>query len=207
MGHYLRTLRVVIVIAVVTIVIGCGASPPIESITGPSVSREPATDPPPIDPSTATPSATYTIGFSSLRENRAPFSSHIESGFTISVVSADWIALTTYGNPQPFIEFIGPAGVTMTGELRIAAGGAPFWLNSIDVYSSTTKIPYVIEGFLNSELMFSVVDVVGNTFGAFARRSNPKADVPVKEIRIRLSNPSAPCCGNPMGVDNIVVSR
>ena len=95
----------------------------------------------------------------------------------------------------------------MTGELRVTAGGAPFWLNSIDVYSSTTKIPYVIEGFLNSELMFSVVDVVGNTFGAFARRSNPKADVPVKEIRIRLSNPSAPCCGNPMGVDNIVVSR
>jgi hypothetical protein len=154
-----------------------------------------------------TPSATYTLGFSSLRENRAPFSSHAESGFTISVVSADWIALTTYGNPQPFIEFIGPAGVTMTGELRVTAGGAPFWLNSIDVYSSTTKIPYVIEGFLNSELMFSVVDVVGNTFGAFARRSNPKADVPVKEIRIRLSNPSAPCCGNPMGVDNIVVSR
>ena len=206
MRHVLRAARVIVVIAFVTIVIGCGASPSTEPITGPSVSREPATEPtPPID--AVTPSATYTLGFSSLRENRAPFSSHAESGFTISVVSADWIAVTTYGNPQPFIEFIGPAGVTMTGELRVTAGGAPFWLNSIDVYSSTTKIPYVIEGFLNSELMFSVVDVVGNTFGAFARRSNPKADVPVKEIRIRLSNPSAPCCGNPMGVDNIVVSR
>jgi hypothetical protein len=160
-----------------------------------------------IDPSTVKPSATYTIGFSSLRENRAPFTTHLESSFSVYVVSADWIALTTYGNPQPFIEFYGPAGVTTTGEIRVNAGGAPFWLNSIDFYSSTTKIPYVIEGFLNGEQTFAVSDVIGNTFGAFARRSNPKADVPVQEIRIRLSNPSAPCCSNPMGVDNIMVSR
>jgi len=26
-------------------------------------------------------------------------------------------------------------------------------------------------------------------------------------VRIRLSNPSAPCCTNPMGLDNIVLSR
>src|SRR5262245_9413517 len=206
MRHDLRALRFIVVIVLVTIAIGCGASQN-QSITGPSISREDADQAPSIDASTAKPSATYTIGFSSLRENRAPFNTHTESGFSISVVSADWIALTTYGNPQPFIEFIGPAGVTATGELRVTAGGAPFWLNSIDFYSSTTKIPYVIEGFLNTELMFSVVDVVGNTFGAFARRSNPEADVSVKEIRIRLSNPSAPCCANPMGVDNIVVSR
>jgi hypothetical protein len=208
MHRCLRALYVALVIVPVTAVIGCGASESTESTTGPSVSREPAADQTPgIDASTVTPSATYTIGFSALRENRAPFTTHAESGFSISVVSADWMALTTYGNPQPFIEFTGPAGVTTTGELRVTAGGAPFWLNSIDLYSSTTKIPYVIEGFLNSALMFSIVDVVGNTFGAFARRSNPKADVPVQEIRIRLSNPSAPCCGNPMGVDNIVVSR
>jgi hypothetical protein len=184
------------------------ATGPSESITGPSASRETVADQMPrIDSSPMKPSTTYTIGFSTLRENRAPLTTHVESGFSISVVSADWIALTTYGNPQPFIEFYGPAGVTTTGELRITAGGAPFWLNSIDFYSSTTKIPYVIEGSLNSKQMFAVSDVIGNTFGAFARRSNPKADVPVQEIRIRLSNPSAPCCSNPMGVDNIVVSR
>ena len=182
--------------------IGCGAS---ESLTGPSTA--PASVAARIDPSTVKPAATYAIGFSSLRENRAPFTSHAESGFDVTVVSADWMSLTTYGNPQPFIEFFGPAGVTTTGELRITAGGAPFWLNAIDFYSSTTRIPYVIEGFLNAEQMFSLIDVIGNTFGAFARRFNPKADVPVQEIRIRLSNPSAPCCSNPMGVDNIVVSR
>jgi len=117
------------------------------------------------------------------------------------------MAITTYGNPQPFVQFTAPAGTTSTGELRVTANGAPFWLNSFDLYSSTTKIPYVIEGTLNSEPAFTVIDGVGNTFGAFARRTNPKADTPVQEIRIRLSNPSAPCCSNPMGIDNIVVSR
>jgi|SRR5215471_5430388 len=202
MRHDVRTLRAFLAVVLVTVVTGCGAS---ESITTPSA---PATDEMPrIDPSTVKPSTTYTIGFSSLRENRAPFTNHAESGFSVSVVSADWMSLTTYGNPQPFIEFSGPAGVTTTGELRITADGAPFWLNSIDFYSSTTKIPYVIEGFLNSAQMFAVVDVIGNTFGAFARRSNPNSDMPVQEIRLRLSNPSAACCGNPMGIDNIVVSR
>jgi hypothetical protein len=219
MRRCLRALLVITVIVFVTALIGCGASESIsgpsgstssasESIAGPTVSREAVADQmPEIDASAVTPSATYTIGFSSLRENRTSFTTHVESGFRISVVSADWIALTTYGNPQPFIQFYGPAGATMTGELRVTADGAPFWLNSIDFYSSTTKIPYVIEGSLNSKQMFVVSDVIGNTFGAFARRWNPKADVPVQELRIRLSNPSAPCCGNPMGVDNIVVSR
>jgi len=219
MRHYVRALLVIFVVVVVTALIGCGGSEsisgpsksitaPIASIPGPSASGEALVDQMPrIEPPTVKSSTTYTIGFSSLRENRVPFTTHLESGFRISVVSADWIALTTYGNPQPFIEFFGPAGVTAAGELRVTADGAPFWLNSIDFYSSTTKIPYVIEGFLNSAQMFAVSDVIGNTFGAFARRSNPKADVPVQEIRIRLSNPSAACCGNPMGVDNIVVNR
>src|SRR4030095_13950806 len=185
MRHDLQALVVILVIVLGTALIGCGASEsisgpsgsipsPSESITGATVSREAVADQmPEIDASTVKPSATYTIGFSSLRENRVPFTTHVESGFRISVVSADWIALTTYGNPQPFIEFYGPAGVTMTGELRVTADGAPFWLNSIDFYSSTTKIPYVIEGSLNSKQMFAVSDVIGNTFGAFARRSNP----------------------------------
>jgi hypothetical protein len=180
---------------------GCGGA-----ATAPSMTSTPVAAPR-IDPSTIKPSITYTIGFSSLRENRAPFTGHAESGFDVSAVSAQWMALTTYGNPQPFVEFSGPAGVTTTGELRITAGGSPFWFNSIDLYSSTTKIPYVIEGFLNSDQIYASVDVIGNTFGAFARRSNPNADMAVQEIRIRLSNPSAPCCSNPMGVDNIVVSR
>jgi hypothetical protein len=75
-----------------------------------------------IDPALVKPTASYTIGFSALRDNRAPLTSHVESGFTISTVSGAWMALTTYGNPQPFIQFTTPAGVTGTGEISITAG-------------------------------------------------------------------------------------
>ncbi len=160
-----------------------------------------------INPEGLTPTSSYTIGFSALRENKAAITTHVESVFTVSAVAGDWMAITTYGNPQPFIEFNSAAGTTVIGEVRVTAGGAAFWLNSLDFYSSTTKIPYVIEGFLSGEQRFTVIDVIGNTFGAFARRLNPNAGVVVDEIRIRLSNASAPCCGNPMGVDNIVLSR
>jgi hypothetical protein len=205
MQRTLRILVLAVTVAFLAVVSACGGP---ESTTAPSAATASASNPfPRVDPSTLKPSTTYTIGFSSLRDNRVRFATHVESGFTVSVVAANWISLTTYGNPQPFVEFNAPAGMTTTGELRITAGGEPFWLNSIDFYSSTTKIGYVIEGYLNNELTFSVVDVIGNTFGAFARRGNPRADTPVQEIRLRLSNPAAPCCENPMGVDNIVVSR
>jgi hypothetical protein len=160
-----------------------------------------------IDPAFLTPSANYTIGFSGLRENRAAVPTHTESGFTVSAVAAEWVGITTYGNPLPSLQFMTAAGVTTTGEIRITAGGAPFWLSSVDFYSSTTRIPYVIEGFLSSEPVFTVVNVLGNTFGNFVRTPNPRADAPVDVVLIRLSNPAAPCCGNPMGIDNIVLNR
>lgn len=160
-----------------------------------------------IDPTGLTPSANYTIGFSGLRDNRAAVPTYTESGFTIAPVSAEWVGITTYGNPLPSLQFMTGAGVTTTGEIRITAAGAPFWLRSVDFYSSTTRIPYVIEGFLSSEPVFTVVNVLGNTFGNFVRAPNPRADAPVDVVLIRLSNPAAPCCSNPMGVDNIVLNR
>jgi hypothetical protein len=160
-----------------------------------------------IDPTDLRPSVNYTIGFAGLRDNRAAVPTYMESGFTISTVSAEWMAITTYGNPLPSLQFMTAPGVTMTGEIRITSAGAPFWLNSIDFYSSTTRIPYVIEGSLSAEPAYTVVNVLGNTFGAFARTLNPRSNVPIDAVVIRLSNPAAPCCGNPMGVDNIVLTR
>jgi hypothetical protein len=161
-----------------------------------------------IDPTSLKPAATFTIGFSALRENRAPFTALVESGFTISTVSGPWMSVTTYGNPQPFIQFNTSGGMTGTGEISVTAAGAPFWLTSVDFYSSTTRIPYVMEGFLSGEQMFSAVDVIGNTFGNFARRPSPRPDLAVDLVLIRLSNPSTLVgSSNPMGVDNIIVSR
>jgi hypothetical protein len=46
-----------------------------------------------------------------------------------------------------------------------------------------------------------------NTFGTFVTVVNPAAAALIDTLVISLSNPSAPCCSNPMGVDNIVVSK
>jgi hypothetical protein len=161
-----------------------------------------------IDPAGLAPSANYTIGFSALRENRAAVTTYTESGFTISVIAPQWVGITTYGNPLPSLQFFA-AGGTVTGELQVTADGAPFWLRSVDVYSSVTRIPYVIEGLLSGEPMFTQLDVLGNTFGNFARVANSRPELPVDRLNIRLSNPRPPgfSGNNPMGVDNIVLNR
>jgi len=161
-----------------------------------------------IDPAGLTPSANYIVGFSGLRENRAAVATYAESGFTISTVSPEWVGITTFGNPLPFIQFFASSG-TVTGEIRISAAGAPFWLRSVDFYSSVTRIPYVIEGFLSSEPVFTQLDVLGNTFGNFARVLNTRPDLAVDVLLIRLSNPIPPGVSgtNPMGVDNITLGR
>ena len=162
-----------------------------------------------IDPTGLTPSANYTIGFSGLRENRAVVTTYTESGFTITPVSAQWVGITTYGNPLPSLQFFAPAGSTVTGEFEVSAAGAPFWLRSIDLYSSVTRIPYVVEGFLSGEPIFTQLEVLGNTFGNFVRVANSRAELPVDRLHIRLSNPLPGATGgsNPMGVDNIVLNR
>ena len=161
-----------------------------------------------IDPAGLKPSTNYTIGFSALRENRAAVAMYTESGFVISPISAQWVAITTYGNPLPSLQFFA-AGGTVTGELQVIADGAPFWLRSLDFYSSVTRIPYVIEGFLSGEPMFTQLEVLGNTFGNFVRVANSRPDLPVDRLNIRLSNSLPPGLSgnNPMGVDNIILDR
>jgi hypothetical protein len=159
-----------------------------------------------VDAVSIRPTANYTLGFAALTESGAPVTSHAEFGFGVAILSAEWTALG-YGNPRPSISYTSPGGVTTTGEIRITADGAPFWFTSVDLYSSTTRIPHVFEGFLDSEPVYTVLDVLGNTFGSFVRVRNPHADKPIDALVIRLSNPAAQCCRNPVGIDNVVLSR
>jgi len=161
-----------------------------------------------IDPAGLRPSTNYTIGFSGLRDNRAAVSTYSESGFTVSAVSPEWVGITTFGNPGPFLQFSASGG-TVTGEVRISSGGAPFWFRSFDVYSSVTRIPYVVEGSLSAEPAFTQLEVLGNTFGNFVRVPSRTPDLPVDAVLIRLSNPAPTTFSgtNPMGIDNIVLNR
>jgi hypothetical protein len=157
------------------------------------------------DPTNLTPTSRATIAFGNV--GAVPIAKYEESGFTVSAVLGNWAGLLTYGNPAPFVQFSSAAGVTTTGEIRITADGVPLWLTSLDLYSSTTPIPYVLEGLRGEQSVYSVSGTLGNTFGRFATVTNARADVPVDALLIRLTNNAAPCCGNPMGVDNIALRR
>jgi hypothetical protein len=89
------------------------------------------------------------------------------------------------------------------GRIEITRDSSPFQFYAVDVYSSMTPIPYRFTGFLDSQLVFDVTETEPNTFGGFATVENPQYFKFVDTLEITLTNPLS---GNPMGLDNIVVS-
>jgi len=165
-----------------------------------ALTRQPAPPPPPPPPAGAT-----IIGFNGLTANEAPISSYAESGFTLST-SGEWVASTTYGNPAPFVQFFAAAGSTVTAEIRVTAGGSVFNFHTVDLYSSTTTIPYTITGLRNSSAVFSLAGTLPNTFGNFRTVANPDSAAAIDTLSIVLTNTSA-APRNPMGLDTIVLTR
>jgi hypothetical protein len=160
----------------------------------------------PSSESTASSSAADpTIDFSGLADG-APLTTYTEFGYTVSAMSGEWSVRTTYGHPAPFVQFWASGGSTVTGDIQVRAGGSVFYFRSVDLYSSTTPIPYTIRGTRNSTTVFTISDTVPNTFGNFRTVVNPNATQPIDTLSIALSNAAAPCCRNPMGLDTIVVS-
>jgi hypothetical protein len=147
-----------------------------------------------------------TITFSGLVVEGAPVTTYSEAGFTVSAVTASWTARTTYGNPAPFIEFLADAGTTVTGELHVSAGGAPFYFKAADLYSSLTPIPYTFTGLRGSTVVFKEAGTVPNTFGSFMTVSNSHSQDLIDTLSIALTNPAPLRGGNPMGLDNIVLT-
>jgi len=156
---------------------------------------------PPMGPSTPCP----TIGFDGAGPAAAPVTTHTNCGFTVTATTPNWTVWTGYGHPAPFIGFMSADGEKTTGEIRVTAARGKFKFESVDLYSSITAIPYVIVGLANSAPVFSLQSTHGNTYGDFATISNPNADADIDTLVIELSNSSAPCCSNPMGLDNIVL--
>ena len=147
-----------------------------------------------------------TISFGTLSADGSQVAVYSESGYSISTAGA-WQARTTFGNPGPFIQFVTPASTMGVGTLTLFADDhRPFVLRSIDVYSSITPIPYTISGVRDFSVVFSMSDTLPNTFGNFKTVVSTHPGDLVDTVSIQLTNPST-CCQNPMGVDNIVVSR
>ena len=156
---------------------------------------------------TAVSTSSVTITFVGLSSNGSKFKGYSQSGYTVSPTSGDWEVLATYGNPLPSIIFNRLATQsTITAEVTVTAGGAAFHFGSVDLYSSITTIPHVFIGRLKGTQVFSVAGEEGNTFGSFVTVANPNSSDTIDTLVIRLSNPETPCCPNPVGLDNIVVS-
>ena len=138
--------------------------------------------------------------------------SYTEAGFTVNVQAASWTVLGTYGNPLPSIQFAAvPTEPFTVGQLQVTAGGALFTFTSVDLYSSVTTIPYSVSGLLNGVPQFIHNGTVPPTSGRFATVSGPTVNIPIDTLIIGISNVPPPTCAtcatNPMGVDNIAVSR
>jgi hypothetical protein len=146
------------------------------------------------------------IAFDDVGSDGAPFTTYTRCGLTVAATTSNWTVSTSYGRPAPFIRFSSPAGATTVGEVIVTAAGAKFRFQSVDLYSSTTPIPYVITGISNSATVFTMQGTQGNTSGNFATVVNPNPTMQIDALVIRLSNPAAPCCWNPMGLDNIVIA-
>jgi hypothetical protein len=82
----------------------------------------------------------------------------------------------------------------------VTTGGSAFRFSSVDLYSSTTTIPYVFTGLKGATKVFSVSGTVPNTFGNFASVANPNAGDLIDTLVIELTNGVAQ---NPMGLDNV----
>ena len=146
------------------------------------------------------------VGFDGLSVDAASVITYTESGFKVSAMSGDWSVRTTYGNPSPLIQFWAPGGSTVVGEIQVGAAGSAFYFKSVDLYSSTTPIPYTIKGLRKSSTVFTVTDALPNTFGNFRTVANPNSGDIIDMLSIVLTNSAAPCCRNPMGLDNIVLT-
>ena len=154
----------------------------------------------------STPPRNVTVTFSGLNANAMPVAIYGESGFSISANPGNWVVSLTYGNPAPFIQFAAAAGNSVTGQIQVFADlHAAFRFKSVDLYSSTTRIPYTISGVRDGAVVFTVADALPNTFGNFRTVVNPRGTDLIDTLTISLSNSSAPCCSNPMGLDNIVL--
>jgi hypothetical protein len=132
------------------------------------------------------------------------FTNYTESGLTVSALSGNWVV--GFGHPPPGIDFINPTLTTQTASISVTDGGFPFKFSSIELFSSTTAIPYTFTGLLNGSIVETNSATVPMTFGNFVKVGGFQSDVTIDTLQVTLSNPAVPFTGNPVGLDNIEVA-
>jgi hypothetical protein len=160
------------------------------------------------EPTSLVPPGSYNLDFTELKgADKTEFKGSETNGFHISPLSRNWLVGEQYGHPPPYIYFVREASETkpVSGSVLITASGQTFLLESVDIYSSVERTPYVITGFVGERKVFVLGDVVPNTFGNFARVDNPHKSTPVNRVSINLETYTENPVSNPVGIDNIAV--
>ena len=136
----------------------------------------------------------------------SPFTSYMEFGSTVTALTNNELVGQSSGNPGPYIYFVAQPNQTLTETIAVTEGGTKFSFSSIDLYSSITTIPYIFTGILNNSQVFVASGIVPHTFGKFATVMNPYSTVQIDTLDVTLTDATPPCCSNPMGLDNIVLT-
>jgi hypothetical protein len=150
-----------------------------------------------------------TITFGRLGPAPDPFATYTESGFTVSPTQSSWVVQPSNGFPAPFIGFGFDFSTNVIGQVQVVATGhATFRFKSVDLWSLSSPFPYTITGFRNSAPVFTLTGAVSRTFGNFRTLVNPHSNDVIDTLSISLANPpECPTCINPVGLDNISLSR
>lgn len=126
------------------------------------------------------------------------FSSYTEDGFAVAALTSNWKrdrSPRTNGAPDFWLAIRnkGAAGISVTH------GGDIFQFTSVGLYSSTTTIPYVIQGYLAGQLVFEHAAVQFRGQSAFVQVASPSAAF-IDQLTVSLTNTVAV---NDMGLDNL----
>jgi hypothetical protein len=174
-----------------------------------SMLAEPTLEAPSIQqPTSLVPPGSYNLDFTELKgADKTEFKGSETNGFHIKPLSRNWLVGKHYGHPPPYIYFVREASEKepVSGSVSITASGQTFLFESVDIYSSVERTPYVITGFVGARKVFVSGGVVPNTFGNFARVDNDKKSTPVDKVSIAVETYTENPVSNPVGIDNITV--
>lgn len=148
---------------------------------------------------TATASATV-ITFDNLPGNNGdPFTSYVESGFTVTKDSGSGCVGKSFGNPLPSV-FGGP--VCDNGSLGVfsVTGSGLFSFDSIDLAANNGALNYLIEGLVGTTLMFSNANSLAGPTAVFST-INSSSNAAIDTLRLTFRT-----AGTSFNMDNIVLS-
>ncbi|NJL47397.1 MAG: PTPA-CTERM sorting domain-containing protein [Leptolyngbyaceae cyanobacterium SM2_5_2] len=128
------------------------------------------------------------IGFDPLGGlNLAPYTGHVEDGFTISTLNGAWQQGQIFGDPTPSI-LGGPIGVPEPGVLSIIFNGnRNFFFRSVELSSNNTAgSQYRFQGFFKGSSAFDSIGSIGIK-NQFQRFDNAASGIAIDELRISVT--------------------